>query len=253
MPIKFLQLNMYMGKCMDNLLAYLKKKQFDILSFQEVSGDAISFHKKNTFQQICNLGYDGELSITWRYKGNPHSFFGEAVFFKPKFTMLKKTEVWLRPYAELATLDGFDSEEFPKSVLGVTLEKDNKKFDVLSAHLAWSPIAQDTPEKLRQTKLFHNYLKTVNRPFILSGDFNASPDTKVVKMTDEFGRNLTKEYKLKNTMNLRIHRDKERLKKQGGVPVDYIYVSKEFEVKKFELLENLDLSDHLGLYLECEI
>ena len=238
---------------MDNLLAYLKKEQFDILSFQEVSGDAISFHKKNTFQQIANLGYEGELSVTWRYKGNPHSFFGEAVFFKPGFTMLQKTEVWLRPYAELATLKEFDSEDFPKSVLNVTLEKEGKKFDVLSAHLAWSPIADDTPEKLRQAKLFHDYLETVNRPFILSGDFNASPGTKVVKMIDEFGRNLTRENKLKNTMNLRNHRDKERLKEKGGVPVDYIYVSKDWKVNKFELLEELDLSDHLGLLLEANL
>lgn len=242
-----------MGKCMDNLLAYLQKEQFDILSFQEVSGDAISFQKSNTFQQICNLGYDGELSVTWRYKGNPHSFFGEAVFFRPEFTMLQKTEVWLKPYAELATLKGFDSEEFPKSVLSVTLEKEGKKFDVLSAHLAWSPIAEDTPEKLRQARIFYEYLKTLNRPFILSGDFNVSPDTKVVSMIDEFGRNLTREYHLKNTMNLRNHRDKERLIEKGGVPVDYIYVSKEWKVNNFQLLEDLDLSDHLGLLLECEI
>lgn len=253
MPIKFLQLNMYMGKCMDNLLPYLKEQDFDILSFQEVSGDAISFHKANTFQQICNLGYEGELSVTWRYKGNPHSFFGEAIFFKPSFTFLHKDEIWLKPYAELATLDGFASEDFPKSVLSVTLEKEGKKIDVLSAHLAWSPIADDTPEKLRQATIFIDYLKTVREPFILSGDFNVSPETKVVEMIDKFGRNLTKKYKLTNTMNLRIHRNKEALLKEGGVAVDYIYTSRDITVKKFDLLENLDLSDHLGLYMEAEI
>ena len=238
---------------MDNLLAFLKTEDFDILSFQEVSGDAISFQRTNTFQQICNLGYDGELSVTWRYKGNPHSFFGEAVFFKPSFTLLQKTEIWLKPYAELATLDGFDSEEFPKSVLSVTLEKDGKKFDVLSAHLAWSATADDTPEKLQQARLFVEYMKTLRRPFILSGDFNVAPDTKVVSMIDAFARNLTRENNLTNTMNLRNHRDKERLITKGGVAVDYIYVSKEWNVNKFELLEKLDLSDHLGLYLACEL
>jgi endonuclease/exonuclease/phosphatase family metal-dependent hydrolase len=238
---------------MDTLLDFLKKEQFDILSFQEVSGDAISFDKSNTFKRICDLGYDGELSVTWRYKGNPHSFFGEAVFFKPGITFLGKNEVWLKPYMELETLNGFRSEDFPKSVLHIMLEKDNKRFDVLSAHLAWSPVANDTPEKIRQATIFANYLKTVKHPFILTGDFNTSAKTKVTTIIDQYARNLTSENNLKNTMNLRIHRDKERLIEQGGVAVDYIYVTKDWEVKKFDLLEELDLSDHLGLQLECSL
>lgn len=253
MSIKLLQLNMYAGEQMDTLLPYLEKEQFDILSFQEVTGGEASFDNTNTFQRICDLGYTGEMSITWRLKGKPHSFFGQAIFFKPEFTLLSKEEIWLKPYTEIETLEGFKSEEFPKSVLRVTLEKDNKKFTVFSAHLAWSPEAKDTPEKLRQAKIFHEYLNTVHSPFILSGDFNVTPDTKVVGMVDEFARNLTKEFGLKNTMNLRLHRDREKLQKIGGVAVDYIYVTKEFEVKKFTLLEELDLSDHLGLLLEASL
>ncbi|MBI2442711.1 MAG: endonuclease/exonuclease/phosphatase family protein [Candidatus Levybacteria bacterium] len=253
MHLKFLQLNMYMGKCTDNLLSYLKKEQFDILSLQEVSGGDVSFDKTNTFQRICELGYDGEITVTWRFQNKPHSFFGSAVFFKPEFTLLHKDEIWLKPYTELKTLEGFDAVQYPKAVIGVILEKEGKKFAVFSAHLAWSPRAHDTPEKLRQAKIFSDFLKTVKHPFILSGDFNASPETKIVSMFDAFGRNLTKEYELENTINLRIHRHAGEIEDEGGVVVDYVYVSKEFEIKKFELLEELDLSDHLGLYVECEL
>lgn len=242
-----------MGKCMDNLLDFLKKEDFDILSLQEVSGGEISFDKSNTFQKITDLGYDGQISVTWRYKYKPQSFFGSAVFFKPKFTLLGNEEIWLKPYMEIETLKGFKSEEFPKSALAVTLEKDGKKFQVISTHLAWSPRATDTPEKIRQAEIFYAYMQQVKIPFILSGDFNVTPDTKVATMFDEFGRNLTKENKLTNTMNLRIHRNKEELLEEGGVAVDYIYTSPEITVKHFELLESLDLSDHLGLRLEAEL
>lgn len=252
MPIKLLQLNMYMGKCTDNLLSYLQQEQFDILSFQEVSGGEVSFDKTNTFQRICDLGYEGEISITWRYKNKPHSFFGTAIFFKPEFTLLKRQEIWLKPYIELETLEGFDATTYPKSVLGVTLERESRKFSVFSAHLAWSERADDTPEKLRQARILYDYLKGIDHPFILSGDFNASPNTKVVSLFDELGTNLTKKYNLTNTINLRIHRNAGEIEDEGGVVVDYVYVTKEFEVKKFVLLERLDLSDHLGLYLETD-
>ncbi|MEN9406870.1 MAG: hypothetical protein RLZZ455_86 [Candidatus Parcubacteria bacterium] len=242
-----------MGKCMETLLTYLKEEQFDILSFQEVSGGEISFDKSNTFQKIIDLGYDGEISVTWRYKDKPHSFFGSSVFFKPAFTLLNKKEIWLKDYMEIETLEGFKSEEFPKSALSVTLENEGKKFEIISTHLAWSPRATDTPEKLRQAEIFRTYMTERHLPFILSGDFNVTPDTKVSSMFDHFGRNLTKEHNLKNTLNLRVHRHKEELLREGGVAVDYIYVSPTISVTKFSPVDSVDLSDHLGLLLECEI
>jgi len=238
---------------MDSLLDFLKKKQFDILSLQEVSGGEISFDNSNTFQKITDLGYDGQISVTWRYKNKPRSFFGSAVFFKPNFTLLNKEEVWLKDYMEIETLHGFKSEEFPKSALAVTLENDGKKFQVISTHLAWSERATDTPEKLRQAKIFYSYMQQMKLPFILSGDFNVTPDTKVATMFEDFGRNLTKENRLANTLNLRIHRHKEELLEEGGVAVDYVYTSPEITVKQFELLEHLDLSDHLGIRLDCDL
>lgn len=252
MNIKFLGLNMYMGKCMDNLLPFLKKEQFDVLSLQEVSGGEVSFDNTNTFQRIAELGYDGQLLITWRLAGKPQSFFGQAVFFKSDFTLLGKEEIWLKPYVEIADLENFKSEKFPKAVLGVTLEKEGKKFSVYSAHLAWSPRAIDTPEKLRQGKIFFEHMKKVKMPFILSGDFNLTPTTKIISWFDRLGRNLVTENNIQNTMNLRIHRHKEELIEEGGVVVDYVYTSPQITVSKFELLD-LDLSDHLGLSLEASV
>lgn len=253
MILKFLQLNMYMGSHAENLLAYIKQENFDLLCIQEVSGGEVSHKKINYFEQIKSLGYEGELAVTWRLKNKPMSFFGQATFFKPTFTLLERNEIWLKPYAEITALDRFKSEEFPKAILSTRLEKEGKKFSILNAHLAWSPLAVDTPEKKRQGKIFFDYAKTVSAPYIIAGDFNLQPNTEVIAWFETLGRNLVKEYGITNTLNLRTHRHKAKLSAIEGVAVDYIFVDPSIRVKEFKALRELDLADHLGLYLIYEL
>jgi len=250
MRIKFFQLNIYMGKWLDNLIDYLKKEDFDILCFQEVSGGRISFHRDNTFQKIIDLGYDGEISVNWRLKGYEHSFIGNATFFKRSFTLLEKTEVWLREYREIEDPKNRESRNDPKASLSLLLEKGGVKLRVVNAHLAWTPTPHDSKEKIRQATLFYEYLKTIKSPFLITGDFNVEKHTEVVKMINKIGRNLTSENNVTNTLNSRLHKAPHLF--PPGLAVDYIYISKDIKVEKFEVIDQ-DLSDHLGLYLECTI
>jgi endonuclease/exonuclease/phosphatase family metal-dependent hydrolase len=237
---------MYMGKKMPELLAHLKKEQYDIISMQEVSGGDVSFHKQNAFQQICDLGYDGQLVVTWRRPGDKQSFFGQAIFFKSTFTLLDSKEIWLKPYMEIPDNKNFDYTQFPKAVLSVTLEKEGKQFDVLSAHLAWSKRAIDTEEKMRQAKIFLEYMETVNKPYLLTGDFNLAPDTEIISWFDKLATNQGTKHNITNTINPRIHKAADELFPEGLV-VDYVYTTPQITVDDFKVLENIDLSDHLGL------
>lgn len=231
---------------MPELLTHLEQEQYDIISMQEVSGGTVSFNKQNTFQQICDIGYDGQLVVTWRRPDDKESFFGQAIFFKSSFTLLDSKEIWLKPYMEIADDKSFDFTTYPKAVLSVTLEKEGKQFDVLSAHLAWSKRAIDTEEKMRQAKIFFEYMKTVNKPYLLTGDFNLAPDTETVSWFDKLATNQGKRFGVTNTINPRTHKAAHELFPKGLV-VDYVYTTPQITVDDFKVLENIDLSDHLGL------
>lgn len=235
---------------MDNLIPYLQKEDFDILCFQEVSGGDLSFHKDNTFQRIIDLGYDGEICVNWRLKGNPHAFIGNATFFKPSFTLLEKKDIWLNDYKEIEDREKRDPRNDPRAPLSVILEKNGIKLHVVNAHLAWTPDAEDSEEKIRQGRMFYDYLETIRSPFIIAGDFNVEKHTEVVSMINKVGRNLTSENNIQNTLNPRLHKASHLF--PPGLAVDYMYVSENIKVQSFEVLDT-NLSDHLGLYLEARV
>ncbi len=95
-----------------------------------------------------------------------------------------------------------------------------------------------------------DYLKQVQPPFILTGDFNVRPDTQLIKNFDTLARNLTSEHKITNTLNAQTHRAVEIF--PPGIAVDYIYITDDIKVNKFEVIAET-LSDHLGLQAELEI
>ena len=75
------------------------------------------------------------------------------------------------------------------------------------------------------------------------GDFNLDIKTKAVSLLENNMRNLIKEGNFTTTRN-------SNFKRQSIMPfADYIFISKEIEVKNFQVLQD-EVSDHLALLLE---
>ena len=142
-------------------------------------------------------------------------------------------------------------ENVPNSTLVTQFKSLNKSFFVINTHGAWSPKAVDTPEKMRQGKILYEYIKKLRAPFILAGDLNLTKDTIVIKNYQSLSANLIDRYNVMNTLNPRLHYAKELFPK--GLAVDYIFTSPEIRVKKFKVIDDIDLSDHLGLKLKFEV
>lgn len=107
----------------------------------------------------------------------------------------------------------------------------------------------DTPQRIRHTqklKLIWDSLDSVN---ILCGDFNLYPETETVKILEEAGRNLIKEFNIQNTRN------ELSWKKYPGSRqtfADFTFVSESLKVKNFEVPYN-EVSDHLPMILEFDL
>ncbi|MBI3632879.1 MAG: endonuclease/exonuclease/phosphatase family protein [Candidatus Vogelbacteria bacterium] len=106
----------------------------------------------------------------------------------------------------------------------------------------------DTPERIEQSKSIKKFMDRFDGPKILCGDFNLLPETESMLILEEGMRNLIKEFKIKSTRTP-LYRHYANPTEPNFA--DYILVSPEVKVNKFEVLPDL-ASDHSPLYLEFE-
>lgn len=240
------------------LIPYLKSHDFDVIHLQELTGKNTVSGNMNSqidvfveLQKILSSQYNGELSINTRYSSDPHnSYMGNAIFYKKTFTLKEKNILTLYERTEPFPSEMNHYEDLGRTAIHLKLAIKGQTITFINAHLAWAKTPQEEPHQTKQGEIFLKYLKTIPAPFILTGDFNLSPDQPLVQKINKLARNLTDEYHITNTLNPRTHRAKVLF--PPGVAVDYIYISNDLEVKTFAVIEE-DISDHLGVTAEIEI
>lgn len=250
MTIKLLQLNIEGGRKLDELIDFIKGKDFDIVHLQEVAGGENSNTGNDNFSELKErLGYEGELTISTKKKNDSTSYYGNATLYKPLLTPSEKKVIWLKPYQEYEAWEvgGDFARQLPRNVLSLSFIFDTQQVWFVNTHLAWGPNPYDEQHKVEQGKILYDYVATLQTPFLLSGDFNVVKDSQVVKMIDELATNHTVQAGLTNTLNPRLHRAPQLF--PAGLAVDYIYTSR-MTARNFSLVDHPDLSDHYGLSIE---
>jgi hypothetical protein len=137
----------------------------------------------------------------------------------------------------------------------IIFEKEGKTVNLMNIHGKSRPGNKlDTPARLEQSRIIIDFLKDKGGLKIIGGDFNLNPDTKSVKMFEEAGyKNLIKDFKIENTRNKISWREfKEDQDFQKQHFADYVFISKDLKVKKFEV-PYMEISDHLPQILEFEV
>ncbi len=254
MQVKLLQLNIWYGKYLEEIVSFVKKHDFDILHFQEVSGGRFSDRTNDLFTVLKEeLGLSGVQAKTWNIQGEKESYEGNATLFKQSLRLEKEAAVYLKPYREIADYEKRDIHQDPRCAIVTTFSLSGKRLTTVNTHLTVGPNSEDKPYKVEQGKILYEYMQTVPTPFILSGDFNVNPKSQIVRWIDTLARNLTTEHTVANTLNPKIHRASHLF--PPGIAVDYIYVSQDIQVKSFSVIQDDEarLSDHLGLTVKIEL
>lgn len=252
MTIKLLQLNIWKGTYLKEIVDYVRKETFDILTFQEVtSGSASSDKTSDIFELLKEeLPMKGIQSVNFKFAEDDLSFFSVAIFYAPSLTLQRSEEIPLAPISYLS-LKNPDWEKASRTALSGTFIKEDREFNVITTHGAWSPEPIDTEEKIRQANVLINYLKTVKNPFVLTGDFNLRANSTVMGMYQQLAINLSEKFNIQNTLNARVHYAKKLF--PPGIAVDHILVTPGVTVDSFQVIEDVDLSDHLGLAAKLRV
>lgn len=254
MVLKFIQINIYKGKYLGELLDFLKKENPDFIAAQEVTYGVFNNLKDqsvNVFDEIRRqLNYQGEVHFDWNVKNTVGSL-GNAVFSKypiieKKVVVLKKTSLVSKVY--LTSEKGF--EDAPRHLIDCTCDFRGKRIHIISWHGAWTAPPTDTLETLRQAGLVRDYLLELNKQdvlFLVGGDLNSTYDKETVKLISDVANNLMIDSGIKQTTHPKIHKIVPR-----GFLVDYIFTSDHFKLKKLTV-PAITVSDHLPVIAELEI
>ncbi|MBS3905156.1 MAG: hypothetical protein KGZ39_07510 [Simkania sp.] len=250
--LRLFNLNIYRGKCIDEIISFINEQKFDIVHLQEVVGKSFSYPGVDCFAEIeKHTGLRGELFTMWHHKGHESGHCGNATFFKSSLKLKESLEYRTKPFLEMEDPDLYPTEDHPKGALFLRFETGGKEFWCINAYLAWGPTPFDEPYKVRDAELLAKQIVSLQHPFVLSGDFNVVPETKVVKLLEPYGRNLTCEYGFSNTLNPHMHKAKHLFPK--GLAVDFVFVHPNIQVHEYKKLDAVELSDHIGLTLDFSI
>lgn len=258
MLLSILQLNINADNFWDNLVAFLNANKFDILQLQEVAGkDSVSGNinsKRDCYEALRNVlgeDYYSEIAIAQRYSSSPTSYLANATFYKKTFPLVDKKIITFHERNTPFPSEATSYEEVGRNLLHLTLQIANKQISFLNTHLAWAPTTKEQQHQTQQGEIFLQYVQRVPAPFVLSGDFNIDPEQPIVRKTTDLAKNLIDEYNVVNTLNPRKH--SAQMLFPPGAAVDYIFVTRDIDVKNFKVLEHEDISDHLGLTVEIEM
>lgn len=225
MKIIYLNLN-YGRNDFEGIIDFIKRNpDCDVFCFQEIKDEIKNEIDKNLVnfnKSYINKEIDG------------FGFFNLVTYVNKKF-------------------ENFSYEVYEDNLEGTApfillrIEDGNLKWNILNFHGSPQPGDKlDNEVRINASKKILSTMSKTSGAKIIGGDFNLLPNTKSIEAFEHFGyKNLIKEYKIKTTRN----ENAWKLYDNKQLFADYIFVSQETEIKKFEVIEN-NISDHLPMILE---
>ena len=255
--MKVITLNTWGGRRLEPLLEFLKKKSgdTDIFCFQELLfGLEPRFtpenYRENVFDEIRAVLSDFHSYPRYAPEGAYFNFLpmdfrcGQAIFVKKSIQVTGEGGFPLYPEDSWITLS--PETHLTGNFQFVEVHSDNTSHIIGNVHGLWFKEGKsDNPERLDQSRRIVEFFAPRGDKKILCGDFNLRPETESIAILGGNMRNLIKEFKIKTTRT-KFYKDME---KYSDYIADYMFVSPDVEVKRFEILPD-EPSDHSPLFLE---
>jgi endonuclease/exonuclease/phosphatase family metal-dependent hydrolase len=239
---------------MDNILAFLKQEDPDIISLQEVynSHDESmprNFRTLDVLNKELTLPYSGFSPAFKNTKKEKEAVQGNAVL--SRFPISKTTEMFYdEPYKEY-----FDHEQNPKEFPFVPrnlqhceIQLERLTLNVFNTQGIWGTDGHDNERRLQMGNIIYEEV-TKTKNVILAGDFNLFPDTKAMEPIQQELHNV---FKNELTTSFNMKRKTDPNTNYATSVVDMMFVSQNIKVLEHSCPE-VDISDHLPLIATLEI
>lgn len=169
--------------------------------------------------------------------------YGLLMLVKREYRVINEGEFFV--YKERGYIAEDDVANHARTIQYITIETKKSPVTVINFHGLWNGGGKtDSPDRLEQSEKIINFVRKLENPYIICGDFNLLPETESLKKFEKYGlRNLIKEYGITSTRTSFYTKPEKH--------ADYIFISNGVKVKDFKVLPD-EVSDHAPLYLEFE-
>ncbi len=267
--MRLISLNIWAGKRLPELLAYLKQEAHttNIFCFQEMLVTTSDIKetpdgRADSYIEITKalVGFDGYFQEAEQghfadaSKADFPLATGQAIFIKQpsELTVLSHGGLFVKGEAGDKPIDNYDH---PRVMQYVHCKRaDGSMLTICNLHgcltrdeAGGSPKA-DSPIRTEQYRRIQEFIDSLDHPYIIVGDFNTRPEIKALIDFENGKRNLVKEYNVK-TVRSHLYAGREKWNDHLG---DYVIVSPEVKVIHFKVIDNGDVSDHLPMALGFE-
>ena len=243
--MKILTLNVWQGRLERVLLKYLETLDVDIACMQE----AVQYNKRSAglvssyevVQKSLRVEHAFFSPLNSLPLGSEELVFGNVIYAKLPFARTETTFT----KGEFKSDFDFDSDDYNiRAFQHAVIEADGKQLHILNHHGHHIDAHKLGDEETdRQVQMIVDYIRQLEGPVILCGDFNLAPESESIKKLSSELRNLSTEFKLPTT------RSKLTYKKEV---CDYIFVSKDVQVNDFHMIDEI-ISDHNALLLDFDL
>jgi len=243
--MKLIQLNAWNGRVEKPLIGFLEKAEADIYCLQEVidlpGGEAGLFKSLDDMQAAAGLPYRYFSPVLSFNFMNRTAAYGNAILSRPALSRTETifTHGTLQKDYDI-TKHGYNNRNLQHAVMtikGTPIHVVNHHAYVVRGN------KNDSKTSLAQMELVSQYIRKLEGPVILCGDFNLKPETESISKIGALLHNLSLEYALPTTSSPLSTRPETR---------DYIFVSDTIKVKAFYAADEI-VSDHKALVLEFDI
>jgi endonuclease/exonuclease/phosphatase family metal-dependent hydrolase len=253
MKLKTISLNLWEGgNLFDQIVAFLKKEQPDILGLQEVNnGKDKALEKRLRSIKALNeqLGYQYQhfAPAFWYQHGETKIKNGNAVF--SRFPIVNAQVTFFDvPYgkSDVEKLDDFSF--VPRNLQSVVIQLNETELNVFNTQGIWGHHGDDTKRRFKMGQVIVSKIKD-KQNVVLMGDFNLKPDTETINGIEKHLKNVF-QGELTTSFNMR-HKESQGTGFATSV-VDMIFVSPNLKVVD-HYCPDVDVSDHLPLVCQIEI
>jgi len=226
MKVIFLNLN-YGRNDFSGILKFIKENiDIDIFCFQEIKNE-IKIEIENLLKDFNSINISKELEDSTSF--NLETFVNKK-YENFKFEILENNNLHTAP------------------AIFLEIDSGNSKWNILNFHGSHLPANKlDSEDRLSASQRIIEYLKKKTGRKIIGGDFNLLPNTESIIIFEQNGyKNLIKDFNIQTTRNenaWKLYPNNKQLY------ADYVFVSKDVEVKNFTVISN-EISDHLPMLLE---
>lgn len=242
--MKILQLNIWggrLGKVVSDLLA---REQADVVCIQEIfsvpGGKSFFFEDQEEIQKSAEYPHAHHTPSGVMNYMNRKASWGNCILSKLSFSYTNDEFTY---FEVINDFDFIDSGNYNKGrvLQHVVVDSDYGKVNVLNHHGYHIHHHKNGDEEtMRQCKLIADYIKGLDGPVVLCGDFNLLPNSDSLEQINEVLVNHVKEQKILTTRTPLTHKTEA---------CDYIFTSSSIEVKNFQVLDDI-VSDHKALIVE---